>query len=191
MKIISLFAGLFLVAHSAVAAQGPDSPNSVDNQLVQQSFDGQLAKVQTLVEKGAAVDSRGGKSRTALMWAAANGHADIVEYLHSKGADINARDGDNQTALMLAVRRSYVPIVEYLLKNGAEVNVQSLKRQTSALTIAAAVGDETVVRMLLDSGADKSLVELGGHTALDRARQFGHPSIVALLEDPPAAAPGS
>ena len=147
--------------------------------------------MQTLVENGADIDAVGGKKRTALIWAAANGHADIVEYLHGSGAGINARDGDNQTALMFAARRSYVPVVEYLLKNGAEVNVQSLKRQTSALMIGAAVGDETVVRMLLDSGTDRYLVGWMGFTALDRARQFDHPCVVVLLEDSPVSATGS
>lgn len=187
MKTFAILISLLMTLNAGAAAQSSESMSEADKALVQSAFDGQLAKVQALVEKGATVDAVGGKDRTALMWAAANGHTEIVEYLHGKGADINARDGDNQTALMLATRRSYVPTVEFLLQNGAEVNVQSYKQQISALMIAAAVGSETIVRMLLDHGADKSLVGLGGWTALDRARQFEHPAVVILLEDPSEA----
>ena len=162
-------AALFLVTHAAIAAQSADSPGPEEHQLVQRAFGGQLAKAQVLVEKGAAVDAVGGKKRTALIWAAANGHTAVVEYLHIKGADINAKDSDSQIAPMLAVRRSHVPTVEFLLESGAEVNVQSLERQISALMNSAAVGNETIVRMLLDRGAGKSLVGLGRHAALDRA----------------------
>ena len=187
MRNLTIFLSFLMTLNASAAAQSYESMSEADKALVQSAFDGQLAKVQVLVEKGAAVDAVGGKDRTALMWAAANGHTEVVKYLHSKGADINAKDGDNQTALMLATRRSYVPTVEFLLENGAEVNVQSFKQQISALMIAAAVGSETIVQMLLDHGADKSLVGLGGWTALDRARQFEHPAVVVLLEDPSEA----
>jgi ankyrin repeat protein len=183
MKILTILLSLLMTLNASAAAQSSESMSAADEALVHSALDRQLAKVQDLVEKGADVDAVGGKDRTALMWAAANGHTEVVEYLYSKGADINAKDGDNQTALMLATRRSYVPIVEFLLQNGAEVNVQSRKQQISALMIAAAVGNETIVRMLLDHGADRSLVGMGGHTALDRARQFEHPAVVILLED--------
>ena len=71
----------------------------------------------------------------------------------------------------------------FLLDKGAEVNVQSKKRGVTALIFAAAAGNESVVRLLLDHGADKSLAEIDGDTALDRARQNGNDSVIPLLED--------
>ena len=39
---------------------------------------------------------------TPLMYAAMNGHADVVSMLHAKGAKVNAVDNFGRTALVLA-----------------------------------------------------------------------------------------
>ena len=59
--------------------------------------------------------------------------------------------------------------------------------------LAATEGHEAVVRLLLKAGADKEAKSKGGFffngkTALDWAREKGHTSIVALLENPPPTA---
>jgi ankyrin repeat protein len=50
---------------------------------------------------------------------------------------------------------------------------------------AAAEGQLEVVRHLLDHGADRSLEDTDGDTALTFARQNGHAEVVKLLENPP------
>jgi ankyrin repeat protein len=185
MKILTIAIILLGTISAVFAAQDPASMGPRDKALIESAFKGQLAEVQVLVKKGASTEATDSKNRTALIWAAANGHTSVVEFLHSKGADINAKDSDGQTALMYAARKSSTPTVEFLLKNGAEVNVQSTKRGITALIIAAAVGDEELVRLLLGHGADKELAEIDGDTAVDHARQNGHATVVTLLENPP------
>lgn len=183
---------LMLTLCATAAAQGDSSQvEKRDKALVQYAFDGELTKVQSVVAKGASVDATGPKKRTALLWAAANGHTSIVEFLHSKDANINAKDSNGQTALMFAVKGSHVEAVEYLLENGADIDARSIKQGFTALITAAAVGDVRVVRLLLEHGADKSIAERNGNTALDRARQYDHPDIAALLEDGSAPASSS
>ena len=55
-----------------------------------------------LLDKGADVNAKTGKGKTALMMAAENGHADIVHALLGKGADVNAKTSNGWTALLLA-----------------------------------------------------------------------------------------
>jgi ankyrin repeat protein len=53
------------------------------------------------------------------------------------------------------------------------------------MTSAAAEGQVEVVRCLLDYGADRSLEDTDGDTALALARQNGFTEVVELLEVPP------
>ena len=191
MKNLTILITLLWTVSTPVAAQAPNYLEPRDKALIQNAFDGELAEVRGLVAKGASIEATDSKGRTAFIWAAANGHTSVVEFLHDEGVDINGKDSDGQTALMYATKRSFTPTMEFLLENGAEVNAQSSKRGITALIIAAAVGDENLVRLLLDHGADKTLAENDGSTALDRARQNGHSAVVKVLEDPPAPASNS
>ncbi len=180
-KNVVVFAALATFSISAFGQS--HSLSEVDKALIQGAFDGDLAKVQKLIEKGASLEATGPKDRSALLWASANGHTDVVEFLHSKGADIDAGDSNNQTALMFAIKGSHVDTVAYLLENGADVNVQSKKRRFTALIVAASVGNIDIVNMLLERGADASITERDGYTALDRARQYEHPEVASRLEE--------
>lgn len=192
MKKLTILITLLWTASFAFAAQDPaaPSPSEVtavpseerDKALIQSAFDGDLAKVQALLKKGASVDATAPKNRTALIWAATNGHTAVVQALCDAGANVNVQDGDGHTALMFAVKGSHLATAEFLLENGADVNIQSKKQRISALIVAAAIGNIEVVQLLLDHGADTDLAEIDGSTALDRARQYGHPAVVALLE---------
>lgn len=186
MKIHILVVALLLTANSALAGDSAKSLSPVDKALIQFAFSGDLTDARAARSKGASVEATDSKGRTALMWAAANGHTPVVEFLLGEGADINAVDSDNQTALMYATTGSFVPTVEFLLANGAEVNFQSKKGRFTALTIAASGGNLEIVQLLLEHGADKSLAEGSGSTPLDRARQNGHSAVVALLQELPA-----
>jgi ankyrin repeat protein len=53
----------------------------------------------------------------------------------------------------------------------------------TALMTAAAEGQLEVVRLLLERGADPTLVDTDGDTALSFARQNGHTMVAQLLED--------
>ena len=59
--------------------------------------------------------------------------------------------------------------------NAADVNGRT------ALMTAAARGDEALVRLLLDAGANTALRDQNGLSAADHARQAGHDSVVDLL----------
>ena len=57
-----------------------------------------------LLERGARVDDRDNRGRTALMMAAESNHSTMVDFLLSKGADAAARDKEGKTAADLATR---------------------------------------------------------------------------------------
>jgi len=73
--------------------------------------------------------------------------------------------------------------VQALLKAGAKVNLVDQAERFSPLMFAAAEGQTEVVALLLKAGADKSLTDIDGDTALSFAKQNGHQATVQLLGD--------
>jgi ankyrin repeat protein len=120
-------------------------------------------------------------SRTALSWAAENGHKAVVELLLEKGAEIEAKDSyHSQTALLWAARNGYEAVVELLLKKGAEIEVKDHIGQT-ALLLAARNGYEAVVELLLEKGAEIEAKDKYSQTALLLAARNGYEAVVELL----------
>ena len=63
--------------------------------------------------------------QTALMWAAAERHADVVGLLVEAGADLRARTKKGFTALHFAAREGDIESVTRLLAAGVDVNIRS------------------------------------------------------------------
>src|SRR4029453_10124039 len=84
---------------------------------------GSLAPVKSLIIRGAKVDSTDERhGQTALMWAGAEGHAEVCRELIEAGADFKLRLPSGFTPLLFAVREGRIPVVKTLLKAGADVN---------------------------------------------------------------------
>jgi ankyrin repeat protein len=118
--------------------------------------------------------------RTALMWAARNGHADIVRLLVNSGSNVNAKDKVGLTPLMLAVINGHVEVVRILL--GAKANVQAKERNGStALIFAVESQNPQIVHELLAAGADANSKSKQGQTPLMIAARKGDPELIQEL----------
>ena len=105
-----------------------------------------------------------------------------VRNLLSDGADVNARNEQEWTSLMVAASEGYTHIVDVLLNQGADVNAQSSTGETP-LMLSARWGHLSIVPMLLiDAGADPSLKNKDGKTALTIAKETGQTEITKLIE---------
>ncbi len=130
------------------------------------SQQGDLPKVAAMLEKGVPVDVRDDDGmpwdQTALMYAAANGHIDLVRLLIDKGANVLAKDkappgeGGGRQAIHYAARGKWVEVIAALLKAGANPNALDKEGETP-LTKAIANGNVEVARFLLGHGADVNL----------------------------------
>ena len=185
MKILITLVALLSSVTAHLAAQAPVQLTAEEQALLESAFTGHLQEVRRLVLDGTRVDVFDEERRTPLMFAAFNGHATVAEYLLDAGAEIDTKDSSGRTALMYAASGPFVETVELFLKRGAEVNVQGTLEGFTPLMTAAAEGQAEVVRQLLDHGADRSLKDTDGDTALTFARQNGHVEVVALLENSP------
>ena len=96
----------------------------IGNPLQVASYRGHEAVVRLLLEKGAAVNARGGYWDNALQAALSGGYEAIVQLLLENGADVNSQGGEWGNALQAASYEGYVTLVQLLLEKGAEVNAQ-------------------------------------------------------------------
>jgi ankyrin repeat protein len=87
----------------------------------------------------------------AIVSAAGNGHAKIVEYLLDHGADINARRKINNTPIQQAASNGHLEIVRLLLSKGANANI--VGDAGSALHIAVEKGYTDIAELLRQHGA--------------------------------------
>ena len=142
---------------------------------------GAVDAVRILIEYGAAVNAKEpAQNQTALMWAAAEHHPDVVKALIDAHADLKANTKRGFTAIHFAAREGDLESVKVLLAAGVDVNILTqaegqANRVTSFLGISKAVGAlgytpllVAVVRgqvelalYLLDHGADPNNVAAG------------------------------
>ncbi len=91
------------------------------------------------------------------MFAALNGHTEIVKALIDKAAVVDRRDILWQTALLYPSTGPFPETIKALLDNGAEPIIVDSDEHFSPLMHAAAEGNLEVVKLLLDNRADLSL----------------------------------
>ena len=152
---------------------------------------GSLASVKALLSRAAGVDSKETRrGQTALIWAAAEGHAEVVQELIAAGANFRIRLASGFTPLLFAVREGHLGVVRVLLKAGADVNetipVEAGRRRgyggrlppvgAGALLVAVTNAHFELAAHLLDAGADPN-AHLTGYTALHAMTAVRKPGV--------------
>jgi ankyrin repeat protein len=114
-----------------------------------------LPMVTTLIKAGARVTVASRLGVTPLELAATNGSAAVLEVLLKAGANANDASAEGETVLMMAARSGTPAAVGALLKAGAKVNATEGWRGETALMWAAAENHGPVVKLLVESGAER------------------------------------
>lgn len=143
------------------------------------AYFGSLAETQILLLESD-TDLNDGRNRTALLYAARNGHSAVVELLLKNGANIDWRDSSLETALFRACIGGHAATAAILLENNAQVDLDDGEGQTP-LSFAAEFGHAAIVQLLLDNDAEIDEVTNYGKTPLLLAAEEGHINIVQLL----------
>ena len=146
-----------------------------------------LHQVVTLLLEEGEVDveakDTGGRGRTALSWAATEGHEEVVRLLVEVGkVDVESRDRDVRTALSWAAGEGHVEIVRLLVEKG-KANLESQDwGDRTPLAHAVARDQERVVRWLVQRGdVNIENKDINGRTPLMSATQKGHLNLVKIL----------
>ncbi|HYV20812.1 MAG TPA: ankyrin repeat domain-containing protein [Verrucomicrobiae bacterium] len=118
--------------------------------------------------------------------------AGLTGKLLAWGQDPNADYYWGDTILMKAAERGKIDSVRLLVQKGAKVDgrgrYEGSSRERScrgtALMIAAARGDQAIVDLLLDAGANPASTDSSGCTAEEAARRAGHDDVADHIRSP-------
>ena len=152
--------------------------------LMTATHSGSAAVIEQLLAAGADVNTaEQGRGQTALMWAVAQRHPDVVEVLLAHQPDVHARS-DVRTEVVKTSPEPWNP--DYI--------IDLLQGGYTPLLFAARVGDLDSARLLVAAGADVNDTAPYGTSATVVAAHSGHGELAAFLleqgADPNAAGAG-
>jgi uncharacterized protein len=172
MKLIKLFALIIaMVLSFSVYAQQPALFNAVQNNNIRE--------VKLLLDKGADPNAYDDDSDNVLINATLFASADCMKLLLQHKANPNLENKYGEMPLMLCT--SDLDKMKLLLQYGANINDTS-QSGNNALMIACIAGSSyTIVKWLIDNGANPKAKRWGGETALMRAAQYSDTMTIHLL----------
>ncbi|HYC43593.1 MAG TPA: ankyrin repeat domain-containing protein [Noviherbaspirillum sp.] len=123
------------------------------------------------------LEAKSGNGDTALMIACFKGNKAAVEALLEKGAEVNKA---GWTPLHYAAANGHDDIIRLLLDKSAYIDAES-PNKTTPMMMAARGGHIYTVKLLLDEGADATLKNDLGMSAIDFAAKYEHKDIAEGL----------
>ena len=139
-----------------------------------------------LIEHGADVNKKDQMQDSPYLYAGAEGKIEILKLTIAAGADLSSTNRYGGTALIPAAHHGHVDIVRYLLTTDTDIDHINDIGWT-ALLEAVILGDgsnqyQSIVKALLQSGADRLIPDNDGVTALEHAKHKKFTALVKLLE---------
>jgi ankyrin repeat protein len=115
---------------------------------------GKIDKVRELLEAGTNPNEKNRTNWTALHCLGMSGNPEIARLLVEHGADLEATDTLQETPLITACRFGNPKLIPVLLELGANVGHVSKEKHTALWYAISSMKDVTIVKMLIDAGAD-------------------------------------
>lgn len=121
------------------------------------------------------------EGETPLMSAASMGDLAGVEEALANGEDVHARDSEGADALMYSIYSDNIDVLQALLDAGADANTTD--DYSTVLGSAVMFGESDMALLLLENGAEPSLVGPDGLSAMDHAGAESEAEFLEMLEE--------
>ncbi|KAL7917163.1 ankyrin repeat-containing domain protein [Trichoderma austrokoningii] len=129
--------------------------------------------------RGTKVNTRDSTKRTPLAYASLNGHLSIIRMLIKAGARANMQDDIGATPISYSLCIGRQDIANELTKGTETRPVAEIRDEL--LLSAVTANHESIVKRLLDTGADTETVGKDNKTPLVIAIEHGHMDVAQLL----------
>lgn len=182
----------FLIGDTASAkkimAQKNFNVNKADSDgltpLMNAALSGDLALVKLVLQKKPNLELKNPEGDTALALALTNDQIDISKELIRAGARVNIRvAGENHNTLLIQAAKSNLDITKLILGKDKEALNKTNTAGETPLMQAIRYGNNETAKLLLQSGADKTIKNKIGETALDIAKNSANPEAEKFLKN--------
>ena len=130
--------------------------------------------LQATIDHGADVNSTNMNGETALLVACKNGNIDAIDVLLNAGADPNNANAKDETCIHHAVFKDCSKeTLQAIIDHGADVCSATNENNLTAFMIACQKGNINALNVLLNAGADRSIVDTKGETWIHYAVREG------------------
>ncbi len=119
---------------------------------------------------------------TTFHSAASKGNINAIERLAANGDDVNEVDDAGLTALIYAVKRNQKEALLALLKSGANINLGDIELGNTPLNHAILQGNTTLLRILVEKGANVDIRNKDGLSAVDLVKNIHNDEIIRLVK---------
>jgi len=149
--------------------------------------DSKLEIIKLLVENGANIDyvTRGQTAMTCLAETDHPQTIESIEYLESKGQNVYGENYPYGTLLHYACRVGNSLVINYLVtERNVDVNAINSEGRTPLIYLMFPVAPKSIddLMLLLEYGADKTIVDNDGYTAYDYAVKYEKTEFAELLK---------
>jgi len=157
--------------------------NGGESPLMLASWNNHTDVVKFLVQEGANIELKRKDGPHAAYMAARKGNLDILKFLVQNAPDVVDLEGYvRRTPLGAAALNGLLNVVNYLISQ-PNVDVDSQENNGfTPLMLATYKNQEKVVQILLQKGAEKSIKDTFGKTALDYAKSKKFVNIIEILK---------
>ena len=175
---------VLLDSASADPNLGNDNRSPILNAMNNEDPAARLQMLKSLLQHGAAIETRDREGYTPLWLAAFRGDKDAMALTTAQKADPNAKDSHGRSALHIlgetAQRRDVKPLMQLLLDAGADINARDPDGSTP-LYLAVKGDYREVAQFLLAHKADPNTKDKDGDTPLHLAVWRNQKAMVELL----------
>lgn len=110
-----------------------------------------------------------------------NGCAEVISLFAAANFDIDIKDQDNETPLLNAIYAGQTAVVKRLIELGADANSANISSRDSAIHFAASFDRPEILKLLLDKGADYTVLGCNGRNLAHRAARAGSREMIKIM----------